>query len=264
VTHRPRLLSALAAGAALASLAVLPGCIAVVAGAGAAGGYALGQERSPVETARDIGIRSEASQAWAKYNIDLAHDIDATVYEGRVLLTGRVPNEQWHQEAVKLTWQTEGVKEVYDEIEVGPDAGTMQSARDTVVSGRLNTELVADGGVRSINYKITTVNGVVYVLGSARSQAELDRVTDHARNLPNVRRVVSYVRIRPGEPPSQPVAASAPPPAPRSAPAPMAEPSTGGLSSRTPVGQPTYVPPAAATPEGAPTPRQSIEVTPLR
>jgi osmotically-inducible protein OsmY len=251
------------------SLALLPGCIAVVAGAGAAGGYALGQERSPVDTAKDVAIRSEASQAWAKYNFDLAHDIDATVYEGRVLLTGRVPNEDWHQQAVKLTWQVDGVKEVYDEIEVGADPGTMQSARDTIVSGRLNTELIADGDVRSVNYKLTTVNGVVYVIGSARTQSELDRVVDHARNLANVRRVVSYVRIRSGEPAVQPAAAPAPAPvaaAPaRTAPAAMS-PASNGLSATTPLGQPTYIPPASAapTPEGTPTPRRSIEVTPLQ
>ena len=62
------------------------------------------------------------------------------------------------------------------------------------------------GDVRSVNYTIDTVNGSVYLIGSARSQAELDKVTDVARNVPNVKRVVSYVEIRQG----QPVAAQQP------------------------------------------------------
>lgn len=268
--HRLRHPKALATLLTLGAVAVLPGCVPLIIGAGgAASGYALGQEREPIDTARDVAIRSEASQSWAAYNFDLAHDLDATVYEGRVLLTGRVPSEEWRQEAVKRTWQVGGVKEVYDEIEVGPDPGTMQSARDTIATGRLRTELIADGDVRSINYTITTVNGVVYIIGSARSQAELDRVTDYARNLSNVRRVVSYVRIRPGEPAAQPVAA-APPPSAAGAPppsaAPGAPPPSASFTSAPPVGQPITVPPAAsaATPADAPTPRRAIEVTPLQ
>src|SRR5713226_7722073 len=51
-----------------------------------------------------------------------------------------------------------------------------------------------------VNDTIDTVNGSVFLSGSARSQGELDKVTNYARNIPNVKRVVSYVRIRPGEP----------------------------------------------------------------
>jgi hypothetical protein len=65
------------------------------------------------------------------------------------------------------------------------------------------------------------------VIGSARSQAELDRVTEDARSVASVKRVVSYVEIRPGEPvaaqPVTPAQASAPraqaPDAPAAAPA---------------------------------------------
>ena len=51
----------------------------------------------------------------------------------------------------------------------------------------------------------------VYLIGSARSQAELDRVTETARNVPYVKRVVSYVEIRPGQPvAAQPMSAPQP------------------------------------------------------
>jgi osmotically-inducible protein OsmY len=44
------------------------------------------------------------------------------------------------------------------------------------------------------------VNGTVYVMGIAQSQAEVDRVRDHARQLAYVRRVVSYVRVKDSKP----------------------------------------------------------------
>lgn len=244
-----RLRVLLLTGTLLAALPSLTGCILAAAGAGAASGYAtLAQERSPGDQIKDTTIRSLASQSWDKYNPELAHDLDATVYEGRVLLTGRVPTEEWRQEAVQRTWKVDGVKEVYDEIEVGPDTHFSDEARDTFVSTRLRNDLVWDGQVKSINYTVKTENGIVYIIGSARSQGELDRVTGYARNIPNVRRVVSYVRIRTGT--SEPAQAAS-----GAAPVASAQPAADAASAP---------PTSLSTPAEAPTPRSSIEVTPLR
>src|SRR5579883_1308809 len=217
----------------LAVLPALSGCIVAAAGAGAAGGYSvLGQEESAGDQLKDKTIAAQVSQSWDQYSHDLAHDLAATVYQSRVLITGRVPNEQMRQEAVQRTWKVDGVKEVYDEVEVGPDTHFADQARDTVISTRLRTDLLADSHIKSINYTVKTESGVVYIIGSARSQAELNRVTDYARNIPNVRRVVSYVRIRSGAPPAA-QATNAAAPAATSAPPPPA------ASEDTPVGAPT-------------------------
>ncbi len=250
MSHAPsRLRAFLAAGLLLAAAPSLAGCILAAAGAGAAGGYSVfGQELSPDQQVKVVAIRSVIRESWGKYNQALPDDLDATVYGGRVLLTGRVPQEDWRQEAVKRAWQADGVKEVYDEIQVGPETHFMDEARDTVISTRLKNDLLFDKYVKSINYTITTSDGTVYVIGTARSQQELNRVTDYARNIPNVRRVVSYVRIRSGEP-ETPVAAGG------------ATPAQSGAA-------PNAAAPAPAasgdTPEGAPTPRAAIEVTPLK
>jgi osmotically-inducible protein OsmY len=196
-----RPLSWLSLVVALAAAPALSGCILAAAGAGAAGGYSVfGQELSAEQQLKDKTIRAVVLQNWDKYDKALAHDADITIYDGRVLLTGRVRNDEWRAAAVKGAWQADGVKEVYDEIETGPDSRFMDDARDTVISSRLRGDLVADTHVKSINFTVKTENGTVYVIGSARSREELDRVTGYARNIPNVRRVVSYVRIRGGEP----------------------------------------------------------------
>ena len=83
---------------------------------------------------------------------------------------------------------------------MAPTEGAWESAKDTWISPQIRSDLVFDSQVRSVNYTIDTVNGSVYLIGSARTQAELDRVTDTARNVPDVKRVVSYVEIRPGAP----------------------------------------------------------------
>jgi len=189
---------------------VLPGCVAA-AGAGAvAVGYQSTQERGLGGAVSDATIKTAIDASYRHYDSALSGGIDAEVYEGHVLLTGRVPTEEQHELAVKTAWRVKGVTQVYDEIKLGPTPGSDDDLNDGWISTRLRNELLWDGEVRSINYTVTTSDHVVYIIGSARSREELDRVTAYARNVPNVRRVVSYVQIRPTETP----APAAAPPAP--------------------------------------------------
>jgi hypothetical protein len=119
------------------------------------------------------------------------------------------------------------VRALYDEIQVGPveDAGGL--ANDTWISTRVRSDLVFDANIRSGNYTIETDRGSVYVMGSARSQAELDDVTQHARYVPGVQRVVSYAEVRYGEPyGAAPATAQAAPPPPMA--------SSGGVTAYAP------------------------------
>ena len=181
----------------------LGGCpLAIVGGLGAAGGagYTANQERGVGGTFDDMGIKTNIENAWLQTNPLMQRDFNITVYEGRVLLTGMTTRQDLKAQAQQLAEQAPGVRAVYNEIEVAPSEGAWQSVKDTWISGQIRSNLTFNGEVRSVNYTIETVNGSVYLIGSARSQAELDQVTETARNVPDVRRVVSYVEIRPGAP----------------------------------------------------------------
>jgi len=247
LAQRSLMKSIVLAGVVSAGMAALGGCILAAAGAGAGGGYALTQERSLSDTARDAGISAVITQSWKKFNVKLADDLSNTVYEGEVLITGVVSSDDWRAEAVKRAWAVDGVKAVHDEIQLGPDETFMQDVGDATITSKLKTQLVADGDVKSINYSITTVKGVVYLMGSARSDAELQRVVDHARNIGNVRSVQSFVHIRIGAP-AQAQAGSGPAAAPGSGPAPSASPP----------------PPAGADQISTPPPSSKIDVAPLQ
>jgi osmotically-inducible protein OsmY len=207
---------------------LLAGCpLAVVGGLAAAGGagYAANQERGVTGTADDIAIKTNIQNAWLQVNPLMQRDFNVTVYEGRTLLTGTTSTPELKAQATQIASQIPGVRSVYDEIEVAPHEGAWQSVRDTWISAQIRSNLVFNSQVRSVNYTIDTVNGSVYLIGSARGQTELDRVTDAARNVPYVKRVVSYVEIRPGQPiAAQPAAPPEPsraqrPDAPTAAPA---------------------------------------------
>jgi osmotically-inducible protein OsmY len=205
----------------LATSMALSGCI-VAAGGGAVAGYSvIAEDLSPEQQVRDYAIKAQVQASWGAYDQQLAHHLDATVFDGQVLITGRVPDRRWKEEAVRRAQNVKDVRRVFDEAEVGPDTHFIDDARDTWITTQLRGELVADIDVKSINYTIKTSDGVTYILGFARTGPELDKVVGHARTVAGVRRVTPLVRVLeaadvngPGEeqamPPEEEVNQSAP------------------------------------------------------
>jgi osmotically-inducible protein OsmY len=188
----------------LALPAALGGCVgvAVVGGlaAAAGGGYAAGQERGLGTAASDYTLKSDVDQAMIKADPQLQRGVTTTVYQGRVLLTGRVANAQQKATAQQVAARTHDVRALYDEIEVASPESAWDDAHDAWITTRVRSDLVFDPAIRSVNYTVDTANGSVYLIGSARSQAELEEATRVARYVPGVKRVVSYVEIRGGAP----------------------------------------------------------------
>jgi osmotically-inducible protein OsmY len=191
-----------AAGASL----TLGACAPVVIGGAAAGvaaGVAVSQEsgiesqESGIEdTAPDSQIRAEIDRLWREEGAALNSGINLQVQEGRVLLSGRVPEPEARVTAVRLAWQAEGVAEVINEIEIGDESSLADTTQDEWITTQLRAQLLADGTIASTNYSVETVNSEVYLLGVAQDQAELDRALSHARNIAYVRRVRNYMRLK--------------------------------------------------------------------
>lgn len=188
--------------AILALLFVSPmvqGCSATgfAVGAGAAAGVTASKEGGVRNAARDASIRLEISDLWFKKDLKIFSRLNLTVQEGRVLITGIVDNPDHRVEAVRLAWQADYVEQVINEIQVQNEPRSWsQFARDNWITTQLRTKILFDKHVQSINYTLDTVQGVVYVMGIGQDQAEVDRVIDHARNIPYVTQVISYVRLR--------------------------------------------------------------------
>lgn len=173
------------------------GCspVGAAVGVGAAGVTAAQTEKGFRRTMSDTEIRIAINDLWLKADEEMFRKVNLQVQEGRVLLTGNVRLPEQRVEAVRLAWQAPGVREVINEIEVTDKSGLGNLTRDTWISTQLKSTLVFDKDVSSIDYSIETVNQVIYLMGVARSQAELDRVIGHAKEISYVRRVVSYVLL---------------------------------------------------------------------
>lgn len=179
-----------------AAISAQGACVPLAIGAGATAGVALAQEGGISQATSDVSIRATITDLWFRHNVDMYRALTLTVKEGRVLIAGNVTDPQWRVEAVRLAWQADGVVQVINEIKVQDGEGVPGYMRDVWITTNLKSRLTLDKYIASINYTIETVDSVVYIMGIAQDQAELDRVLDHARNIRNVRNVVSYVRLR--------------------------------------------------------------------
>ncbi len=179
----------------LGSGALLSGCAAVAIGAGGAAGVAAVQEGGFSRAYNDTVIQTQINELWFRYDANMFSKLDMTVNKGRVLITGVVQNPEHRVEAVRLAWQPKGVEQVINEIRVAQSEGIKGFARDAWISARLRTAITFSKSIQSINYTIDTVQGTVYLMGVAQGQRELDEVVQTARRIPDVQRVVSYVKL---------------------------------------------------------------------
>jgi osmotically-inducible protein OsmY len=180
----------------LTSLVLLTtGCAPAILGSGAYVAKSVTSERGLGGTFSDIDIQAGINKRWWNHDADMNKRYDLTVTEGRVLITGQARDQQQKLDASRLAWETPGVKEVLNEASVDGSTTIGSFSRDLWITTKLRTFLTVDMDVAGRNYTIDTVKGVVYLMGYARSQEELNRVTNQASNIGGVERVVSYVRV---------------------------------------------------------------------
>lgn len=174
----------------------LGGCAPAVVGAAAGTGLVLAQDRSVGNAIDDFTIQTSISRRLFRVSETEFRHIDTEVVEGRVMYTGTVPTQDRRIEATQVAWETDGVTEVINELEVAEDPAPYFRPRDAWINARLRARLMGDPDVRQVNYHIETLRGTVYFFGIAQDADELARATEHAETLPGVQRVVSHMRMK--------------------------------------------------------------------
>ncbi len=185
--------------AAVFAMTNLTGCVGMIIGGAATAGVAAYQERGIKGFAADTETATKVRTKILEADNQLFNDVGVEVYEGRVLLTGRVPSEEKRAEAVKISWSVVDVKDVINEVAVSENPFS-DLANDTWITTKLKSKMTFDKDILAINYSIETVGAVIYLIGIAQDKAELQRVLNHARSIDYVKRVVNHVRIKDPKP----------------------------------------------------------------
>ncbi|MEL6507891.1 MAG: BON domain-containing protein [Pseudomonadota bacterium] len=154
---------------------------------------ACGSSRSAGANIDDVGANSTLKRVLL---FDRQHDygdVDITVFEGRVMLTGTMRSPDGQSRLVENAFKASNVVQVIDETVLAERTSIGQGLEDSRIDRALKTKLLTDRGVTSRNYKVAVSNGVIYLLGVARDEVELGRVLNLATSTSGVRRVVSHI-----------------------------------------------------------------------
>lgn len=173
--------------------------LGMATGAAAVTGISAAQEGGLSRAYTDTKIKVLINEAWFNFDVEAFRKLSTTINHGRVLVTGVVQDPAQRVEAIRLVWQVPGVTQVMNEIRVAESSGVTGFVKDAWITSRLRGSLTLDREVQSINYSIDTVQGIVYLMGVAQNQAELNQVIETARTISGVKQVVSYVKLA-GEP----------------------------------------------------------------
>ena len=155
------------------------------------------EERPFSKGVDDFNTRTELNAKLLADDPRLYTNVSTSVIEGRVHLAGTVLNDEQRRRATQLAWETVGVTEVVNDIEVTEEtSGLVATARDRWISAKVRARILADTSIHDVNYTIDTQNRVVFILGIAQDRRELERVLDHAREIQGVERVVNYAVLK--------------------------------------------------------------------
>lgn len=179
------------------SIPLLSGCFGVFIGAAATTGVVVAKETTAGTQVDDTAIYWKIKGLYLNKNAqDLLAGVNVEVTEGRVTLTGKVKTADTSVDAVKLAWQPNGVKEVINEIQIIEEHTLKEIWQSKWIKTQVVTKITATKDIRSLNYSVEVVNGIVYLMGIAQDTDELNTVTNLASTVKGVEKVVSHVRIK--------------------------------------------------------------------
>ena len=168
----------------------------VVASSGATTMVVAEGDRSLGTVVDDATIKINIAAKFLSAGDNIFVDINTTVLEGRVLLTGLVDNQEIRIESVRLVWEVEGVKEVVNEIEIGNRDSIKDYASDLWINTQARAIAAKTIGLRSVAYNFETIKGRVYVAGVTSKPEHLDVLIESLKTIKGVKEIINYVIIK--------------------------------------------------------------------
>ena len=171
-------------------------CSQVIVGGAASTGMIIVQERSSKQAAIDILIKAKIEEAMFSSDYDkLFSKVRVIVYQGRVLLVGTVIEATIKEQANQISWSTKNVKEVANYITIGKN-DLIDYVKDTRISLELRAKMLTDKEVSEVNFSVTTENRILYLVGIAQNNKELNKVIEHASNIAGVKKIVNLINLK--------------------------------------------------------------------
>lgn len=163
-------------------------CVTAAVGGAAAGGAAAVDRRTAGIYVEDENIEIKSLVQIRKALNDQAH-VNVTSYNLNVLITGEVPTNEAKAEAENIVRAIENVRNITNELVVGPKSSITDRSNDTYLTSKVKTKFIAEKNFSANNVKIVTEAGVVYLMGLVNDH-EARLATEIARTTQGVSKVV--------------------------------------------------------------------------
>ncbi|NIY77191.1 BON domain-containing protein [Thalassospira sp. HF15] len=161
----------------------------------------------------DTQIKSGILGEFSKVDHTYLMDVNIDIWEQNVMVTGMVDSKGKYYDVMSLVKQDNRIKTVYDHLVIAdqetidayhqaedeygknavPTDSATQSVSDVWIESQIKALLLAEKGVSSVNYRWQAVQNVVYIMGEAQSDAELEKVLSIVRRIKGVTKVVSHI-----------------------------------------------------------------------
>ena len=180
-------------------LSLLSGCVeTVVVGTVAVGAVVL-SDGSVFDLSQDSRIEASIKKSFKDDNGgDGYKNIDISVYNSKVMLTGYVNDSTYKTRAVQKARGTKPGIQVIDEIMIFAPSYKTGLINDSFISSQVSLKMKATNGIISGNYKYNVVDGIVFIIGKAENKKEMQKTTDLISRIKGVKKVVSYIVVATG------------------------------------------------------------------
>lgn len=182
----------------LVSALALAGCAPTLTSLAVDGAYTASEERTLDDVVDDNGIKLHLNKLLLEDGLSLFKDVGTVVYRRHVYLLGDVEKAEDKARAGKIARVPEKVSGVTNDIQVTDEGGIVALVDDIYIEKVVQAKYLFDSDIDSANFRVRSVNGVVYLIGLAESQAELDKAVAIVDARGDVRRIVNYVTVQKG------------------------------------------------------------------
>ena len=179
-------------------LIYISGCATALIGGAATVGLATVQERSMKDSAIDLKLGLQLQKKLFEANKDkLFATVDVIIIEQRIMLIGNVESQEVRDLATKISWEVSPkIKAVLNELTIGEKTTLVSEAKDVRISLSLSGLLIGDVDISDINFSHSVSKQVIFLIGIAKNDDELNQVIYHARTIKGVRKVISHIILK--------------------------------------------------------------------
>ena len=101
--------------------------------------------------------------------------VKSKVLDGRIFLTGKVDDPEEKLILTKMSWETDGVRSVRNDVKVKEEFNFKQSTKDIFITSQLRTALILNKIIKATNYQIDTYKKKIYIYGISITSEEKKR-----------------------------------------------------------------------------------------